>query len=38
MSGWDAVIEDNASSDSSAARLVRQLQACEIAALESLDA
>jgi hypothetical protein len=33
MSGWDAVIEDNASSDSSAARLVRQLQACEIAAL-----
>ena len=33
MSGWDAVIEDHASSDSSAARLVRQLQACEIAAL-----
>ena len=31
--GWGAVIEDHAASDSSAARLVRQLQACEVAAL-----
>jgi hypothetical protein len=31
--GWDAVIEDHAASDSSAARLVAQLQACEVAAL-----
>jgi hypothetical protein len=31
--GWAAVIEVHASSDSSALRLVRQLQACEAAAL-----
>ena len=31
--GWDAVIEDHAASESSAARLVAQLQACEVAAL-----
>ena len=31
--GWAAVIEGHASSDASALRLVRQLQACEVAAL-----
>ena len=31
--GWDAVIEEHAASVSSAARLVAQLQACEVAAL-----
>jgi hypothetical protein len=33
MAGWDSVIETNAASDSSAERLVRQLRACEVAAL-----
>jgi len=33
MTGWDAVIERNAASELSAARLVRQLRACEVSAL-----
>jgi hypothetical protein len=33
VSGWDSVIEVNAASELSAARLVRQLRACEVAAL-----
>ena len=33
MAGWDAVIEGNAASELTAARLVRQLRACEVAAL-----
>lgn len=33
MSGWDSVIERNAASELSAARLVRQLRACEAASL-----
>ena len=33
MAGWDSVIEVNAASELSAARLVRQLRACEVAAL-----
>jgi hypothetical protein len=33
MAGWDSVIETNAASDSSAQQLVRQLRACEVAAL-----
>jgi hypothetical protein len=31
--GWDTVIEGNAASELTAARLVRQLRACEVAAL-----
>ncbi len=33
MTGWDAVIERNAASELTAARLVRQLRACEVSAL-----
>jgi len=33
VSGWDSVIERNAASEPSAARLVRQLRACEAASL-----
>jgi hypothetical protein len=33
MSGWDSVVEGNAASELTAARLVRQLRACEVAAL-----
>lgn len=33
MSGWAPVIEENAASDATAARLVAQLRACEAAAL-----
>jgi hypothetical protein len=33
MAGWDSVIETNAASELSAARLVHQLRACEAAAL-----
>jgi hypothetical protein len=33
MAGWDAVIEKNAASGPTAARLVAQLRACEVAAL-----
>jgi hypothetical protein len=33
VAGWDSVIEVNAASELSAARLVRQLRACEVAAL-----
>lgn len=33
MAGWDSVIETNAASEVSAARLVSQLRACEVSAL-----
>jgi hypothetical protein len=33
MPGWDSVIESNAASELSAARLVRALQACQVSAL-----
>jgi hypothetical protein len=33
MTGWDSVIERNAASEPSGARLVHQLRACEVAAL-----
>ena len=31
--GWDSVIEHNAASELTATRLVKQLRACEVAAL-----
>jgi len=33
MAGWDAVIQSNAASEPTAARLIHQLRACEVAAL-----